>query len=104
MFFFGKWQVHCELESIIEKLAKESSQRTSAHNRRSSPSIQLAAPHSPSSLNSPASDKGSYPSIFFLTAPFFFVILFHLLSLSGSGCITESVYEFCLCDMRVTVY
>jgi len=52
-------KVHCELESIIEKLAKESSQRTSAHNRRSSPSIQVAAPHSPSSLNSPASDKGA---------------------------------------------
>jgi len=55
--------VHCELESIIEKLAKESSQRTSAHNRRSSPSIQVAAPHSPSSLNSPASDKGSRRSL-----------------------------------------
>ena len=81
MFFFGKWQVHCELESIIEKLAKESSQRTSAHNRRSSPSIQLAAPHSPSSLNSPASDKGSYPSIFFVTAPFFFC---HFISLTLS--------------------
>jgi len=56
-------KVHCELESIIEKLAKESSQRTSAHNRRSSPSIQVAAPHSPSSLNSPASDKGSRRSL-----------------------------------------
>jgi len=50
--------VHSELESIIEKLAKESSQRTSAHNRRGSPQVQAAAPRSPVLLTSPASDKG----------------------------------------------
>jgi len=52
-------KVHNELESIIEKLAKETSQRTSVNNRRSSPPLSDAALHSPNSLNSPASEKAS---------------------------------------------
>ena len=57
-------KVHGELESIIDKLAKESSGRTSSsHFRRSSPPTQMLSSPGSNSLNSPENGKFRLSSI-----------------------------------------
>lgn len=72
-------KVHGELESIIDKLAKESSGRTSSsHYRRSSPPTQMLSSPGSNSLNSP--ENGKFRTRFFECNPSLSALPIHQLT------------------------
>lgn len=91
-------KVHGELESIIDKLAKESSGRTSSsHYRRSSPPTQILSSPASHSLNSP--ENGTF-CLFFSPqiSCWLFVLFQHLITgmvFSVSVCVLTPFNKAC---------